>query len=33
MRAVIKNQVKGDGGEVGIDLVKSLDSLVEQMAG
>ena len=33
MRAVIKNQVKGDGGEIGIDLVKSLESLVGRMSG
>ena len=33
MRAVIKNEVKGDGGAVGIDLVKSLDALVERMSG
>lgn len=33
MRAVIKNQVKGDGGAVGIDLVKTLDALVERMSG
>lgn len=33
MRAVIKNQVKGDGGNVGVSLMKSLDTLVEQMSG
>jgi len=33
MRAVIKNDVKGDGGAVGIDLVASLDALVARMTG
>jgi len=33
MRAIIKNQVKGNGGEVGVDLVKSLDALVDRMSG
>jgi hypothetical protein len=33
MRAVVKNDVKGDGGKVGIDLVKSLEALVSRMAG
>lgn len=33
MRAVIKNKVKGDGGDIGVDLVKSLDALVERMSG
>lgn len=31
MRAVIKNKVKGSGGEIGADLVQSLDALVERM--
>jgi hypothetical protein len=33
MRAVIKNEVKGDGGAVGINLVASLDALVLRMTG
>ena len=33
LRAVIKNQVKGDGGGVGIDLVYSLEKLVDRMIG
>ena len=33
MRAVVKNDVKGDGGTVRIDLVKSLEALVSRMAG
>ena len=33
MRAIIKNDVKGDGGVVGIDLVASLDALVLRMTG
>ena len=33
MRAVVKNEVKGDGGEVGLDLVKSLEALVARMTG
>jgi len=31
MRAVIKNKVKGDGGQVGIELVESLEQLVDRM--
>ncbi len=33
MRAVVKNEVKGDGGAVGVDLVKSLEALVSRMTG
>ncbi len=33
MRAIIMNEVKGDGGEVGTDLVSSLDALVTRMTG
>ncbi len=33
MRAVVKNDVKGDGGAVGVDLVASLDALVSRMTG
>lgn len=33
LRAVIKNQVKGDGGGVGNDLVYSLEKLVDRMIG
>lgn len=33
MRAVVKNDVKGDGGAIGIDLVASLDALVARMTG
>lgn len=33
MRAVVKNGVKGDGGPVGIDLVKSLEALASRMKG
>ncbi len=33
LRAVIKNQVKGDGSGVGIDLVYSLVKLVDRMIG
>lgn len=33
MRAIIKNKVKGSGGGVGGDLVKSLEALVERMTG
>lgn len=31
MRAVIKNKVKGDGGPVGVELVESLEQLVNRM--
>lgn len=31
MRAVIKNRVKGDGGQVGLELVESLEQLVDRM--
>ncbi|MEP4377464.1 MAG: hypothetical protein ABJ215_13550 [Alphaproteobacteria bacterium] len=33
MRAVVKNDVRGDGGQVGIDLVESLKALVARMTG
>jgi chemotaxis protein histidine kinase CheA len=33
MRAVVKNDVKGDGGAIGIDLVASLDALISRMTG
>ena len=33
MRAIIKNDVKGDGGPIGTDLVKSLEDLVDRMSG
>ena len=33
MRAVIKNDVRGDGGAVGADLVQSLEALVDRMSG
>jgi hypothetical protein len=33
LRAMIKNQVKGDGGGVGNDLVYSLEKLVDRMIG
>lgn len=33
MRAVIKNDVKGDGGAVGVELIQSLESLVDRMSG
>jgi hypothetical protein len=33
MRAVVKNDVKGNDGTVGIDRVKSLEALVSRMAG
>lgn len=33
MCAVVKNDVKGDGGAIGVDLVASLDTLVSRMTG